>query len=354
MTRILLAQTSFLGDVVLATSLARAVEEARPEDELFWLVRPDAAALLRPGAGAERVLVFDKRGSDRGWRGLFAAAKRLRGLHFDVAIAAQRSLRTALLLALAGIPRRIGFAGAPGALLYHERVPRRGAHARDRLLALAAPLGAAAENPPAPALAIDPAAARSFEAELRAAGVAPGERLLLVAPGSAWATKRWPAARFAEAAQSLLGAQVDRVVVIGGAGDRGLAAEIAARLASGRVVDLTGRTDTAGMVAALSQATLVLANDSAPAHVAAALGVPVVAVFGPTVPEQGFAPLGASVRVVGLRLECRPCSRHGSERCPIGTHACMRDLAAADVAEAGRELLPAAPAAAATSTGEPR
>jgi heptosyltransferase-2 len=340
--------------VVLTTSLARAVEQARPEDEVFWLVRPDAAALLRPGAGAERVLVFDKRGSDRGWRGLLRAAQRLRGLRFDVAIAAQRSLRTALLLALAGIPRRIGFAGAPGALLYHERVARRGAHARDRLLALATPLGAAAADPPPPALAIDPAAARSFAAELRAAGVVPTERLLLIAPGSAWATKRWPAARFAEAARSLLGAEVDRVVIIGAAADRGLAAEIAARFPSGRVIDLTGRTDPAGMVAALSQATLVLANDSAPAHVAAALGVPVVAVFGPTVPDQGFAPLGPSVRVVGRHLECRPCSRHGSERCPIGTHACMRDLAAADVVAAGRELVGPAAVAAATSGGEPR
>jgi heptosyltransferase-2 len=352
--RILLAQTSFLGDVVLTTALAQAVRAARPEADLYWLVRPEAAPLLAPIAGAERVLVFDKRGSDAGWSGLLATAKRLRALRFDVAMGVQRSLRTAALLALAGIPLRIGFAGSPGSLLYHQRVPRRGAHARDRLLSLAAPLGGASGAPRTPALTVDEGAAQALEAELRAAGVAPGERLLVLAPGSAWATKRWPAVRFAEAAENLLRAEVDRVAVIGSGADRGLAAEIAARLPASRVVDLTGRTDTAGMVAALARATLVLANDSAPAHVAAALGVPVVAVFGPTVPEQGFAPLGPSVRVVGRVLGCRPCSRHGGERCPIGTHECMRDLGAAEVVDAGRDLIPSAPIAATRARGEPR
>jgi lipopolysaccharide heptosyltransferase II len=346
--RILLAQTSFLGDVVLTTPLARAIAGAFPEAEVFWLVRPDAAPLVAPLAGAERVLVLDKRGRDRGWRGLLAAARRLREARFDAAIGVQRSLRTALLLALARIPLRVGFQGTPGAWLYHRRVPRVGAHARDRLLGLASGLGAALPAvPPDPALAIDAAAQAEVEALLQRAGVAPHERLLAMAPGSAWATKRWPARHFAAAARALLATgDADRVVLVGGPADRTLAEAIAAELAAdpsaarrhGAAVDLTGKTTTAGLVALLARASSLIANDSAPAHIAAALGRPVVALFGPTVPAQGFAPLGPRVRIAERELSCRPCSRHGGERCPIGTHACLVDLPPEQVVAALREL----------------
>lgn len=338
--RILLAQTSFLGDVILTTPLARRLRQGFPESEVWWLVRPDAVPLVAPLAGSERVIAFDKRGADAGLPGTVALSRRLRAQGFDVAIGVQRSLRTALLLALARIPLRIGFAGSPGAWLYHRRVPKSGAHARDRLLALAAPLGLASDPAPAPELAVDPATARAIEEQLRAGGVAATDRIAVVAPGSAWATKRWPATHFADAARELLPSRVDRVVVIGGAGDGELAATIASRLPTGTVVDLTGRTDLAGMVAVVARATVVLANDSGPAHAAGALGVPVVAVFGPTVPEQGFSPLGPAVRVVGRALGCRPCSRHGGAVCPIGTHECMLDLAPRVVVEAAADLLP--------------
>lgn len=336
--RILLAQTSFLGDVVLTTPLAAAIARGRTESQIWWLVRPDAAALIEPLAPG-RVLVFDKRGRDGGLGGLRRLARRLRDLRFDVAIGVQRSLRTAVLLAWAGVPRRIGFADSPGALLYHERVPRRGAHARDRLLALGGPLGVEVDAAPDPALAVDPTAAAAVERRLGAAGALPRDRLLVLAPGSAWATKRWPAGRFAEAAGQLVPARLDRVVVIGGPEDRPLAEEIARELPPGKVLDLSGATDTAEMVAVLARAALVIANDSAPAHVAAALSVPVLAAFGPTVPEQGFAPLGPAARVVGRALECRPCSRHGGRVCPIGTHECLRALTGSEVAGAAEELL---------------
>ena len=337
--RILLAQTSFLGDVILTTPLARVLREGFPESEIWWLVRPDAVSLIAPLAGQGRVMAFAKRGADAGVAGTWALSRRLRALRFDVAIGVQRSVRTALLLALAGIPVRIGFAGSAGAWLYHHRVPRRGVLARDRLLALASPLGLPTEPAPSPELAVDPGAARAIDEQLGAAGVTAAERLGVVAPGSAWATKRWPVAHFAEAARRLIPARVDRVVVVGGLADADLAAVIAAALPPGSVLDLTGKTDLSGMVAVVARATVVLANDSAPAHAAAALGVPVVAVFGPTVPEQGFAPIGPAVRVVGRALACRPCSRHGGQVCPIGTHECMRDLPPDVVVDAAADLL---------------
>lgn len=329
---------------MLTTPLWRALRDGLAGTEIWWLVRPDAAALIAPLAGAGRVLVFDKRGGDDGLGGMRAVAERLRGHGFDAAIAVQRSLRTAVTLALAGIPERIGFAGAPGALLYHHRVAHRGAHARDRLLALAAPLGVATRPAPSPELLADAAATASLASTLADAGVGADERLLVLAPGAAWETKRWPAERFAELACALVPDSLARVVVVGTATDRAHASVVAARLAQVRpaapaTVDLTGRTTAAELVAALARASLVVANDSAPAHVAAALGRPVLALFGPTVPAQGFAPIGPRVRILERSLGCRPCSRHGGAWCPIGTHECLTDLPAGHVAAAARELL---------------
>jgi heptosyltransferase-2 len=344
--RILLAQTSFLGDVVLTTPLWRALRDAFPGSDIWWLVRPDAAPIIAPLVGTERVLTFDKRGGDGGIGGMARVAARLRALDFDVAIAVQRSLRTALTLALARIPERIGFAGAAGAPLYQHRIAPRGAHARDRLLALAAPLGVVPFPPPDPELATDPAADAVIGRTLAAAGIAADAGLLVIAPGAAWETKRWPVARFAELVRRLVPGRLPHVAIVGTAADRAHAATIARTMehagAPSAVLDLTGRTSTAELVALLARASLLVANDSAPGHVAAALGRPVVSLFGPTVPAQGFAPLGTRVRIVERTLRCRPCTRHGSAYCPIGTHECLAGVAADDVARSALALLDAA------------
>jgi heptosyltransferase II len=318
--RILIAQTSFLGDVVLTTPLARVIAEANPGADMWWLVRPDAVAVVSPAVGADRVLTLDKRGRDRDLGALRAAARRLRGLDFQIAIGVQRSLRTALLLALARVPLRIGFAGTLGAAFYHRTVRRVGPHARDRLLGLATALGIALPDPlPLPSLVVDPAAQTLAERLLAESGVAPGEPVVVVAPGSAWPTKEWPVESFAKLAAELAAHSGERIVVVGTAADRGHARTILSHLA------------TRGLVAVVARASLVVANDSAPAHFAAALGRPTVALFGPTVPAQGFAPLGPQVRIAERALACRPCSRHGGRVCPIDTHACLAGLSPAAV-----------------------
>ncbi len=325
--RILLAQTSFAGDVILTLPLHDALAAALPSAEIHWLVRPGTVGLIAARVGRDRVHVFDKHGKDAGGTGLLRTSRRLRAGCFDAALAVQRSARTGLMLALAGIPFRAGFADAPGRWLYHRRVPRRGNHASERLLALAEAFGVAVEGFPAqPRLVVEPAAAQRIDALLERESIAAGARLLIVAPGSAWATKRWPPPAFGSLTASLVPACFDVALVVGTAGDSAACAD-AVRAASGaRVVDLCDRTDAAELVALLARASAAVANDSAVGHIAAALDVPLVSIFGPTVPEQGFAPRGARVRLVGLPLDCRPCSRHGTARCPLGTHACMVDL----------------------------
>jgi heptosyltransferase-2 len=331
--RLLVPQTSFLGDVVLATPLLSALRARLRPAHLAVLVRPEAAALLENHPDVDRVLVDDKRGRDRGVRGLLRTAARLRRERFDLVVSPHRSLRTALVLALAGIPRRVGFADSRGAAFYHVRVRRdRRSHEVERNLALLAPFGGAPGTPRL-YVAVDSQAARRV-ATLLPPGAGP---LVGIAPGSVWATKRWTIEGFAAVAAGLA-ADGARCVILGGAEDRARAEAIAAG-SGGRAVVLAGRTDVAGLVALVDRLALLIGNDSAPVHVACARGVPVVAVFGATTPALGYGPWGRRAVVVEADAACRPCGRHGGPVCPRGTEDCLRLVRPEAVLAAARAAL---------------
>ena len=337
---LLVAQTSFLGDVVLTTPLVTALRRRLRPCRLAVLVRPEARALLEGHPDVDDVLVDDKRGRDRGLAGLARTARRVRAERFEVVVSPHRSLRTALVLAAARIPRRVGFRESRGAFLYHERVPRdRRRHDVERNLALLAPFGGPPETMPALHLPVARAAAERA-ASLVPAGAGP---LVGIAPGSVWATKRWTAAGFG-AVIAALAAEGARCVILGGPDDVALAEEVRA-LAGGRATVLAGRTDIATLVAVVDRLAVLVANDSAPMHVACARGVPVVAVFCATTPALGYGPWGPRATVVEADLGCRPCARHGGHHCPRGTDDCMRLVEPVTVLAAVRGALAAGAAA---------
>jgi lipopolysaccharide heptosyltransferase II len=330
-SRILVVQSGFLGDVVLTTPLLGALRRRFRDAELTMLVTPAAAPLVARHPALDRVVADDKRGRGRGAAGLLALARRLRAGGFTLAIAAHKSLRTGLALAGAGIPRRIGFAGAPGALFYTERVARPAAlHDRDRLLELLRPLDAVPDGAEArrPSIALD-AATWGRAKELLAPLAAAGRPLAGICPGSAWRTKRWPARQYGALVRRLE-ADGFRCVLLGAPEERAITAAVRAA-AGGRGLDLAGATDVGVMAAVLGRMAVVVTNDSAPMHVATAVGVPQVAVFCATVPAQGYGPLGARALVVERDLACRPCGRHGGSRCPRGTDDCMELIEVAEV-----------------------
>jgi heptosyltransferase-2 len=329
---VLIAQTSFLGDVVLTTPLVSALRRRLAPRRLAVLVRPEAVPLVAAHPDVDAVLVDDKRGRDRGLGGLVRVARRLRAEGFDLVVSPHRSLRTALVLAAAGIPQRVGFRQSRGAFLYHRRVPRdRRHHDVERNLALAAPFGGA----PEPARLHVPVTA---EAAARAAALVPpgAGPLVGIAPGSVWATKRWSAEGYA-AVIAGLAADGARCVVLGGPDEVALAERVAALAGSGTV--LAGRTDLATLVAVIDRLALLVANDSAPMHVACAREVPVVAVFCATTPALGYGPWGPRATVVEADVDCRPCARHGGRSCPRGTEDCIRLVAPAAVLAAARTAL---------------
>jgi heptosyltransferase II len=330
----LVIQTSFLGDTVLTTPLLVQLARRGPVD---IVTTPASAALLANHPAVRQVIPYDKRGADRGLGGFIALAQRLKAEGYDVAFLAQGSWRSAALALVAGIPSRLGFATSAGRLFYTKRVAyREDLHHAARLLMLSRPNG---REPTVeellPTLHPGEAERAAVNALLSTGGVNAGDRFVALAPGSVWGTKRWP--YYPELAQQV--ADRARVVIVGGADDAELARAIVAAVPN--AVDATGQLSLLASAELIGRAAVLVTNDSLPEHLASAMGTPTVAIFGPTVPEFGFGPLAPRSIVLGhTGLTCRPCDRHGPQRCPLGHFKCMRELDANGVAEQVRALLP--------------
>ena len=333
--RLLVVQTAFLGDIVLTTPLLSALKRAHPGSTTTLITTPLGKALLAGHPDVDEIVVHDKRGKDRGIRGVLRAVRALRAKHFDIAIAAQRSARTGLLVRGSGAPLRIGFEKAAGAWAYTDRVPwRKDEHAVKRYLALAAPAGAdPATADPTPSLPVRDASRMKVDALLEAQGIGPDEPILAVAPGSIWGTKRWTPSGFAEVIRDAPRFGLSPVLT-GSPDEEALCREVA-KLSGVDVPVLAGSTGLPELVALVARAKALVCGDSGPGHVASAVRTPVVAIFGPTVPAFGYTPWGErNVIVERVGLSCRPCDAHGPQVCPLGHHRCMTEIGAAEVVAA--------------------
>lgn len=329
----LIVQTSFLGDLVLTTPLIAYLAEQGPVDVVCT---PAAGALLANHPGVREIIVYDKRGADRGVRGFLRLASRLRAAKYDAAYHAQGSARSGALTAAAGIGERVGFATSAGRMFYTTRVaPMENMHHAARLLSL----GTRDPRRSMPREALRPRLYPGTAERDAVNKLLDGRRdqrmLVALAPGSVWATKRWP--YYAELAKLL--ATDAQIAVIGGAADATLAAEIGVAT-GGAAVDTTGQLSLLESAELIGRAALLVTNDSSPLHLASAMNTPTLAIFGPTVPELGFGPLAEVAATAGAStLACRPCDKHGPQRCPLGHWKCMRELSAESVAAAARRLL---------------
>jgi heptosyltransferase-2 len=320
--------------MVLTTPLIAYLAERGPVDVVSTRA---ASALLANHPHVREAIVYDKRGADRGIGGFMRLAGALRGRKYDAAYLAQGSVRSGALALAAGISDRVGFRTSAGRAFYTTRVATDdNMHHAARLLALGTrePEQATSRAQLRPKLYpgdVERAAVDALLAERQASN----ERLVALAPGSIWATKRWP--YFPALAREL--ASKGRVVVVGGEADRELASEILAAT-SGRAIDTTGRLSLLASAELIRRSALLVTNDSLPQHLASAMNTPTVAVFGPTVPEFGFGPLAEHAAVAGhTGLTCRPCDRHGPQRCPLGHWRCMREITPDSVASLAGDLL---------------
>ena len=333
--RILLIRLSSLGDILLMTPLLNLLRTTCPQAQIDVLVKAEYRDLLRAHPGITRLLTFDSR------QPLRHTLRGLRAERYDLALDLHGTLRSQLLLRGLRARRK---------LTYNKRVLRRALLARLgwntlrrmtpvpelyaaplRRLGLTGRLGA-------PTMHLDPESTEAMQAHIASSlPDALPQPLLAVAPGARWPTKRWPVERFAAVAQALAREKQAAVVFLGGADDVQLAGAMRDQL-DVPIINDAGTLSLMRSAALLNCCRLLISNDSGLMHMATALQVPVVAVFGPTVQEFGFYPFRARAEVVSEPLPCRPCSTKGSRRCPLGHHACMQDIPGSRVLAAARAL----------------
>jgi len=328
--RILVIAPAWVGDMILAQSLFKALKRRDPQAFLAVAAPAFTRPLLDFMPEVDEVVALPFQHGEARALGRWRFGRALRRHGFTRGIVLPGSFKAALPLRAAGIPQRSGYRGEGRRVLLNDSRPDDKRHRRtvDRFVALAA---AAGEPPPPvepPQLRLPPGASEAAEAALGL--TASGRPLLALCPGAEYGpAKRWPARHFALVARHWL-AVGGQVQLFGSPGDRPAAEALLAALGEGPTVEnLVGRTTLAQAAALLAKAKAVVANDSGLMHLAAALGRPVIALFGPSDPAL-TPPLAPDAQVLALDLPCRPCH---ARRCPLVHHKCLEELSPRAVSE---------------------
>jgi lipopolysaccharide heptosyltransferase I len=332
--RLLLIKPSSLGDIVHAMPTLALLRRCFPQAEVTWLVKRQWAPLVERINGVDRLCAVA--GGLSGW---LAVVPALRAARFDLVVDLQGLFRSGAMAWLSGCPRRIGFANARegSPFFYTERVPVPAVnmHAVDRYLLVASALGAPSIERPQFEFRRRPEDEEMAGALLAGAGIDPASQWIAVNVSARWPTKRWPAGHFAALADRLQQAGLGSVVLLGGASERPDSDAVRHRMQT-KPVDLTGQTPVGLLPALLRRAAVLVTNDSGPMHIAAAVGTPVVALFGPTDPRR-TGPYGSGHRVLSHAVACRPCfSRECRHSIAL---ECLRAVTPDQVEEAVRRQL---------------
>jgi heptosyltransferase-2 len=336
--KILIRATNWVGDAIMALPALRAVRGRFPDAEIAILALPYVADIYRDQQVCNSLITYDRKGAHETFSGRERLAGELRAQKFDIALLLQNAFDAAWIAWRAGIPQRIGYARDARTLLLTKSVavPKSGeipAHEKFYYLELLRRAGWIEGLTEESTITLNvPEQRRERAAEfLVASGALPAAVRIAVGAGASYGSaKCWPPDRFAEVLKNLQ-QQIDADVIL-----FGTAAEVrvSAAIASGMrrpPIDLTGKTAAADLPALLSHCHLFVGNDSGAMHIAGAVGLPVVAVFGPTDPH-GTAPVTPRCTIVQQRPYCSPCFLR---RCPTD-HRCMTAVTPLMVESAAR------------------
>ncbi|MFM7218140.1 MAG: glycosyltransferase family 9 protein [Bacteroidota bacterium] len=324
--KILVIQTAFTGDAILATSLLEEVHGAFPEAELHVLVRKGNDTLFVHHPFIRKALVWDKKVGK--WKNWFRLLSEIRNQQYDRVINLQRFASTGLLTALSGSPIRCGFDKNPLSLFFNEKIKHRiatGTHETDRNHELVkAWTGRTVCRPKLYPAKEDLSTISKFQQTA----------YVCMAPGSVWDTKMWPEEKWVDLIRLYHSRFPNTVVyLLGAPSETTLCQRIVKACGNPSAQDLSGKLSLLQSAALMAGATMNYVNDSAPMHLASAMDAPVTAVYCSTLPSFGFGPLSSNSKIVEVNtaLSCRPCGLHGKKSCPEGHFRCGYDIDAENV-----------------------
>jgi heptosyltransferase II len=320
-SNILIRATNWVGDAVMSLPALRAIRERFPSARISVLAKPWVADLYGRESYIDEIILYSGQSP---WR----TGRDLRSHRFDCAILLQNAFEAAWIAWLARIPTRIGYKRDGRQLLLTRAVdvPKSGEiprHERFYYLELLRRAGLIDSLPASDVI------------QLQRTGSPNGKRVIGVSPGAAYGTaKRWLPERFAEAAGTLAASRGAAIALFGSKSERELCEQVARSLAGHQVTNYAGQTTLAQFIDLASACELFITNDSGAMHIASALGIPTVAIFGAT-DDTTTGPTGEHARVVRQLVDCSPCLLR---ECPID-HRCMTGVGADRVVKEGLELL---------------
>ncbi|HEY5368683.1 MAG TPA: glycosyltransferase family 9 protein [Hanamia sp.] len=314
MQKILIIQTAFIGDVVLATALIEKWHQFYPKDQIDFLVRKGNEGLLEDHPFLHEVLTWNKKENKK--KNLFRLLKKIRRKKYDKVINLQRFAATGILTGFSGAKERIGFDKNPFSFLFTKKIPhhfKEGLHEVERNNKLIESFTDSNFNKP-----------KLYPSSKNATEILPYSHSTYVCmfPASVWFTKQYPEEKWIDLINQM--PSQFTIYLLGGKTDLELCERIMTKAANKNVKILAGKLNFLSSAALMKSAKMNYTNDSAPLHFASATDAPVTAIFCSTIPEFGFYPISKKSFIVqtDLPLSCKPCSLHGLSECPLGHFKC--------------------------------
>lgn len=316
--KILVIHTAFIGDIILSTPMIKNLKKKYQDCSITYFTTPAGAAVLKGNPNIDNIIIFDKKGKQRGILGMLKAAKNISKEKYDLAVVPHRYLRSALIPFLAGIKERVGYSNSEGRVFFTKLVKyQKELHEVERL------------NMFTDTAERDECKIELFPSKKEIENIdklwsekgLTNSKIVVIAPGSKWFTKMWPLEYFNRLMEMLIKTGI-KVVVVGGKEEEKF--EI---YKDNNVINLIGKTTLLEVYEIVRRSNAIVTNDSSPIHIASATDTFISAIFGATVKELGFYPWSKnSVIIENNAIDCRPCGLHGGNKCPKGHFKCMREI----------------------------
>ncbi len=318
---ILIIHTAFIGDIVLSTALISKIADKYENANIYFLTTPLGKEVLKNNPKLKEIIVYDKKNKDKGFKVFFKLIGKIRRKNIDICFCPHRYMRSSLISFFSGAKIKVGYDIASFSFIYNKKIKYdKTKHEVEKLLSFVD------ENRDRYDLELYPSKEdkRKIDAILKNKN----KKVIVIAPGSKWFTKKWPEKYFCELIERLKKNSSYEIIIIGAEEEKNINLNLDENLLNKTILDLRGKTSLLELAEIISRGDVLISNDSSPIHIASAFPTTrIFGIFGPTVKEFGFFPWSKNSKVFEVpKLDCRPCGIHGGNKCPQKHFRCMLEI----------------------------